>query len=60
LQTNDRITIFSKLLLEEESFVEIRGEVNSPMKNEFFDGMTVADLILLADGIKKIRRFVLY
>ena len=53
LQTNDRVTIFSKLLIEEESSVEIRGEVNNPMKNEFFDGMTVADLILLADGIKK-------
>ena len=52
LKANDRIKIFSKKLLKEEAFVEIQGEVNSPKKINFFEGMTVSDLLLLADGLK--------
>ena len=52
LMANDRIKIFSKKLLKEEAFVEIQGEVNSPKKINFFEGMTVSDLLLLADGLK--------
>ena len=53
LQPNDRIKIFSKLIIEKMSFVEIQGQVNMPMRKEFYNGMTVADLILLSNGIKK-------
>ena len=49
---NDRIKIFSKKLLKEEAFVEVQGEVNNPKKINFFEGMTVSDLLLLADGLK--------
>jgi protein involved in polysaccharide export with SLBB domain len=52
LAANDRIKIFSIETLKEDSFVEIQGEVNSPNKITFFEGMTVADLILLGDGLK--------
>ena len=53
LMANDRIKIFSKKSLREESFVEIQGEVNDPNKFDFIKGMTLIDLILLSDGIKK-------
>jgi hypothetical protein len=52
LMANDRIKIFSKKLLKEESFVEIQGEVNNPKKINFFEGITVSDVLLLADGLK--------
>jgi len=52
LMANDRIKIFSKILLKEEAFVEVQGEVNNPKKFNFFEGMTVSDLLLLADGLK--------
>ena len=53
LKPNDRVVIFSKSLLKEESFVEIRGEVNNPQMFNFYDGITLVDLILLSDGIKE-------
>ena len=53
LEPNDRVVIFSKLLLSEQNFVEIKGQVNSPKRTNFYKGMTLVDLILLSDGIKE-------
>jgi len=44
---------FLKKTLKDELYVTIKGEVNSPEDFLFYEGMTVADLILLADGLKK-------
>ena len=44
---------FLKKLLKDEFYVTIKGEVNSPKDFLFYEGMTVADLVLLADGLKK-------
>ena len=44
---------FLKKLLRTNLSVTITGEVNSPRDFLFYEGMTVADLVLLADGLKK-------
>jgi|GEM_PF-1067477 len=49
---NDRVFVFSKNKIEDKLFVTISGEVNSAKKYPFYKGMTVADLILMADGLK--------
>ncbi len=53
LLPNDRVRVFSKKTLKDEFSVTIKGEVNSPKDFLFYKGMTVADLVLLADGLKK-------
>ena len=53
LEPNDRVVIFSKLQLSEQNFVEIKGQVNSPKRTNFYKGMTLVDLILLSGGIKE-------
>ncbi len=57
-EANDRVQVFSKSIIENEEFVEIRGEINTTGSNTdgrfvFFEGMRVSDLILLSGGIKK-------
>ena len=58
-EANDRVQIFSKSIIQEEEFVEIRGEVNQRDDDdgdgrfEFFEGMRVSDLILLSGGVKE-------
>ena len=57
-EANDRVQIFSKSIIEDEAFVEIRGEVNitdddDDGKFAFFEGMRVSDLILLSGGVKE-------
>ena len=49
---NDRVSVFSKNKIEDKLFVSISGEVNNAKKYPFYKGMTVADLILMADGLK--------
>jgi len=52
LTPNDRVSVFSKNKIEDKLFVSITGEVNKGQKYPFYKGMTVADLILMANGIK--------
>ena len=56
-ETNDRVQVFSKSIIEKEAFVEIKGEINKRGGDdgafEFFEGMRVSDLILLSGGVKK-------
>ena len=51
LLPNDRVYVFSKTTLKEPVFVSIKGEVNKEGQYAYYKGMTVADLILMADGV---------
>ncbi len=50
LKREDVITIRSIQSLREQRVVTIKGEVNKEGKYPFVEGLTVADLIVLADG----------
>ncbi|WP_081681358.1 SLBB domain-containing protein [Flectobacillus major] len=50
LKREDHLTIFSVLGLKEKRIVRIDGEVNNAGNFDYIEGMTVADLILLAKG----------
>ena len=50
LKREDIITIRSIQSLREKRVVTIRGEVNKEGKYPYVEGMTIADLIVLADG----------
>ena len=50
LLPNDRVYVFSKNTIEKSVFVSIKGEVNRGGEYAYYKGMTVADLILVADG----------
>ena len=63
LLPNDRVVIFSKTSIEEKLYVTLKGEVNHDKTKQiglegtegrypFYQGMTVSDLILIANGIK--------
>jgi protein involved in polysaccharide export with SLBB domain len=52
LQRDDSVYIASTLDMKERGFVYISGEVMAPDRYPFAEGMTVKDLILLADGVK--------
>ena len=52
LSNGDKLIISNKEDLKEESSVFIKGEVNEPGKYPFYQGMTVADLVLSASGFK--------
>lgn len=58
LEPNDRLKVFSKNLLNDQKTVEIKGEINSPGVYDYYSEMTVLDLILMADGLKKTGSFV--
>ena len=58
LQPNDRLKVFSKNFLTDQKTVEIKGEINSPGIYDYYSEMTVLDLILMADGLKKTGSFV--
>ena len=55
---NDRVKVFFKSEIQQSLSVEIKGEVNNVGIYDFYDGMTVSDLILLAGGIKSSGSFV--
>ena len=55
---NDRVKIFSKSEIQDDVSVNIMGEVNKVGVYDFYEGMTVSDLILLAGGIKSYGSFV--
>ena len=58
LQPNDRLKVFSKNFLNDQKTVEIKGEINSPGVYDYYSEMTVLDLILMADGLKKTGSFI--
>ena len=58
LQPNDRLRVFSRDLLIDQKTVEIKGEVTSPGVYDYYKDMTVLDLILMADGLKKTGSFI--
>ena len=58
LQPNDRLKVFSKNFLNDQKTVEIKGEISSPGIYDYYSEMTVLDLILMADGLKKTGSFV--
>ena len=51
LKPNDRLVISSNETLTRNKRVNIRGQVFQPDEYSFFDGMTLIDLILIADGV---------
>jgi protein involved in polysaccharide export with SLBB domain len=53
LRPNDRIIISSNIDMTRSKTVTIEGEVFDPKSYPFFDGMKVADLILMSKGITK-------
>ena len=57
-KNNDRVKVFSKKNVLDLRTVEIKGEVNSPGVFEFYDGMTVLDLVLISKGVKRTGSFV--
>ena len=52
LSVDDKLIISNKEDLKEDQTVFIKGEVNKPGKYPFYQGMTVADLVLNASGFK--------
>ena len=57
-KNNDRVKVFSKKNVLDTRNVEIKGEVNSPGVFDFYDGMTVLDLVLMSEGMKRTGSFV--
>lgn len=51
LEDHDIITIFSRLTMRPERTVTIVGAVNEPKTVPYREGMTVRDLVLLANGL---------
>ena len=51
LKNNDQLIIASIEELSSEKRIRITGEVNEPGAFPFFNGITVADLILMAKGV---------
>ncbi|MDD2797545.1 MAG: SLBB domain-containing protein [Bacteroidales bacterium] len=52
LQREDSIVISSVLDMKEEDFVYLSGEVVTPDKYPFAEGMSLKDLLLLGNGVK--------
>ncbi|MDP4201583.1 MAG: SLBB domain-containing protein [Bacteroidota bacterium] len=52
LQREDKVHINSILEMKESDFVYISGEVLNPSRYPFGEGMTLKDLILIANGFK--------
>lgn len=50
LQPNDRLVVFDASMVENKGEVTVLGQVKTPEPLEYFSGMTVADVILLAGG----------
>lgn len=57
LQREDIVRVFSIKNLREKRVVNITGEVNLPGEFDYKEGMKVADLILLAKGLKESASF---
>jgi len=57
LQREDLVNVYSIKNLREKRVVNITGEINKPGEFEYKEGMKVADLILLAKGLKESASF---
>jgi protein involved in polysaccharide export with SLBB domain len=57
LQPNDLIQLFAMSEFQDESFVEIFGEVRKEQKVRKYGGMTLQDLLYLSGGIKQSAEF---
>ncbi len=53
LKNNDQVLIRSIFDLKEDYFISVQGQVNNPGEYPFVSGMTVEDLIFLANGFKE-------
>jgi len=53
LQPEDEIRIKSHFQLEEQETVRVSGQVNNPRSFPYMDGMTLRDVIYLADGFRE-------
>ncbi len=52
LQKNDSVFIYSKFKIREPYYVIVHGEVNHPDTIDYYEGMHLGDIILLAGGLK--------
>lgn len=57
LDANDVIEIFNRNQFSDRQFVTIEGEVRNPKKIQRYGGMTLKDLIYLANGLKPSAEF---
>lgn len=53
LQEQDTITVFSRAEMQEKFIVTINGEVVNPGTYDYFQGMTVRDLVTAAGSLKR-------
>lgn len=53
LREFDRVMIFSRAQLEEAPFVKVSGEVQKPGQIQYFENMTVRDLLVQAGNVKQ-------
>lgn len=53
LQKEDSVIIYSKFQLKESYTISIQGQVSNPGKFEYFEGISVEDVIQLAGGLKE-------
>ncbi|MBA2562667.1 MAG: SLBB domain-containing protein, partial [Chitinophagaceae bacterium] len=57
LEPNDVIEIFNRNQFADREIVSIEGEVRAPRKMRLYGGMTLKDIIYLADGLKPSAEF---
>ena len=57
IEPNDVIEVFNRNQFTEKQFVSIDGEVRKPGKIQKYGGMTLKDLIYLANGLKPTAEF---
>ncbi len=55
---NDKVRVFSKKTIRDIRTVEIVGEVNNEGLFDYYEGMSVLDLVLMAGGMKRTGSFV--
>jgi protein involved in polysaccharide export with SLBB domain len=53
LQELDEVQVFSADDMRDEEYVRIQGQVRQPGRFDFIEGMTLADLILKAGGLRE-------
>jgi protein involved in polysaccharide export with SLBB domain len=57
LEPNDVIEVFNRNQFADRQIVSIEGEVRAPRKMRLYGGMTLKDIIYLADGLKQSAEF---
>lgn len=51
LENNDRVRLFAKTFVNADKQLTITGGVNNPGSYEYYDSLTVEDLVLMAGGL---------